>query len=81
MDLDDDELKATRNKFYSENTTEFLNEIPNICEKYNKSNKYVLYLDYYDIGILFKYIEYQRQQIEELKDDINEMWSHIPRLD
>lgn len=55
--------------------------IQDIKEKYDKSNKYALYLDYNDIGILFKYIEKQQNEIQELKDEINEMWSHIPRLD
>ena len=55
--------------------------INNIKEKYNKSNKYMLCLTYDDIGLLFKYIEKQHNEIQELKDEINEMWSHIPRLD
>lgn len=32
-------------------------KIEDIKEKYNKSNKYVLYLDYYDIRLLFEYIK------------------------
>lgn len=88
-DLDDDELKATKNKFYKFNK-DYINKnfhfiikdkIETLKEKYNKSNKYDLYLDYEDIGILFKYIDKQQKEIKELKDEINEMWSHTPRLD
>lgn len=89
MDLDDDELKATKNKFYKYNKDDFdknyhfiiKDKIERLKEKYNKSNKYALYLEYEDIGILFDYIEKQQNEIQELKDEINEMWSHIPRLD
>lgn len=64
MDLDDEELKATRNKFYPKEKIEKLKDIK---ERYNKSNKFVLYLDYYDIGLLFKYIE----DLENEKKDEN----------
>lgn len=39
--------------------------INDLKDKYNKSNKYALYLDYEDIGILFKYIDNQQKEIEE----------------
>lgn len=88
-DLDDEELKATKNKFYKLNKDDlnknfhFIinDEIARLKEKYNKSNRYTLCLTYDDIGLLFKYIEKQHNEIQELKDEINEMWSHIPRLD
>ena len=31
--------------------------------------------------IILNLIDKQQKEIEELKDEINEMWSHIPRLD
>ena len=38
-----------------------------IKRKYKKSNKYMLYVSYEDIGILLNLIEKQSKEIEELK--------------
>lgn len=38
-------------------------------------------VDIIAIDIVLNLIEKQQNEIKQLKDEINEMWSHIPRLD
>lgn len=50
------------------------NKIVRVKYKFNKSNKYMLYLDYDDIKLLFNYIEY-------LENIIDSSGNHIPEID
>lgn len=103
MDLDDDELKATKNKFYKYNKDDFDKNhvfiLSDDKKDYNKINKpdlkdlfkYIkmlqniyVHCDIIDIDDFIEISNYmidQEFKIKELKDEINEMWSHIPRLD
>ena len=46
--------------------------IKDIKEKYNKSNKYVLYVNYDDIGLLFNYIDYLENRGDEMGHDLDD---------
>ena len=48
-------------------------KIKEIKDKFSKSNKYMLYLDYNDIKLLFKYIE-------NLENNIDSSGNHIPEI-
>ena len=49
-----------------------------IKRKYKKSNKYMLYVSYEDIGTLLNLIEKQIKEIEELKTEkAKRSWVHI----
>lgn len=48
-------------------------KIKEIKDKFSKSNKYMLYLDYDDIKILFNYIY-------ELENNIDSSGNHIPKI-
>ena len=89
MDLDDEELKATKNKFYKIDNDKFNKKYHFILEsKIEKIDK-ILYDSYErDCGIgkenyyyIMRFITQQQKELEELKKENNEMWSHIPRLD
>lgn len=111
-DLDDDELKATKNKFYKYNKDDFdknhvfiLSDDKKDYSKINEKSyqaiskgvyfddviKYIKILeniyehcDILDVDEFIEITNYmidQEMKIKELKDEINEMWSHIPRLD
>lgn len=103
-DLDDEELKATRNKFYKYNKDDFDKNHVFILSDGKKKyfdktkdvylkdlNKYIKILqniyehcEIFDVDDLIEITNYmidQEFKIKELKDEINEMWSHIPRLD
>lgn len=47
-----------------------------IKRKYKRSNKYMLYVSYEDIGTLLNLIEKQSKEIEELKED-NQRYKRI----
>lgn len=49
-------------------------KLKEIKDKFSKSNKYMLYLDYDDIKILFNYID-------ELENNIGSSGNHIPEID
>lgn len=49
-------------------------KLKDIKDKFSKSNKYMLYLDYDDIKILFNYID-------ELESKIDFSGNHIPEID
>lgn len=107
MDLDDDELKATKNKFYKDEFGIYYTDT-NDKKDYSEINKksyqaiskgvyfddvikYIKILqniyehcDMLDIDEFIEITNYmidREMLIKELKDEINEMWSHIPRLD
>lgn len=100
MDLDDDELKATKNKFYKYNKDDFdknynfmfmnkeenkaINDLKRLQKGIEILNQFAPEKDDVDIiaiDIVLNLVERQQNEIKELKDEINEMWSHIPRLD
>lgn len=103
-DLDDDELKATKNKFYKLNKDDFdknqvfilgnKNDYIDILIKNLDYMKTIIEMDtwfeidskrtkqlYFAIRKLLNEFDNAKYEIQELKDEINEMWSHIPRLD
>lgn len=99
-DLDDDELKATKNKFYKYNKDDFdkkynfkfmnkeenkaINDLKRLKKGIEILNQFIPEKDDVDIiaiDIVLNLVEKQQNEIKELKDEINEMWSHIPRLD
>lgn len=112
MDLDDDELKATKNKFYKYNKDDFdknhvfifsddkkdLSKIDEKCYNailngvyFDDVIKYIKILqniyehcDIFDVDQFIEITNYmidREMLIKELRDEINKMWSHIPRLD
>lgn len=100
-DLDDDELKATKNKFYKYNKSDDKKDYSEINKKsyqaiskgvyFDNLIKYIKILqniyEHCDIIDIDEFIEIsnymidQEIKIKELKDEINKMLSHIPRLD
>lgn len=100
MDLDDEELKATKNKFYNLYKDDFdkkynfkfmnkeenkaINDLKRLQKGIKILNQFAPEKDDVDImaiDIVLNLVERQQNEIQELKDEINEMWSHIPRLD
>ena len=100
----DDELKATKNKFYKYNKDDFdknqvfilgnKNDYINIIIENLNYMKSIIEMDtwfeidskqtkelYFAMRKLLNEFDNAKYENQELKDEINEMWSHIPRLD
>lgn len=69
MDLDDEELEATKKMFYKDKHK--IIKVPTKIKRYKEI----------DIDDLIKIIIRQNKEIEELKKENNEIWGHLPRLD
>lgn len=105
MDLDDQELEATRNNFYylhvikkyleemkvmididcwfeinAENSKEFYNAI-NKLVKENEKLKNEIEEKTTIIMVGAEKVKQLEKEIEELKKENNEIWTHLPRLD
>ena len=68
MDLDDEELEATRNKFYK-------------LQKENEKLKKEIEEKTTILLVGAKKVKQLEKEIEELKKENNEIWGHLPRLD